>query len=609
VILQGLVNYYERLEDTGKVALLGYSEENISFAIVIARDGSIVDITDLRDHSSRRPRPKALLVPKPPADRSGTKRVSAFLWDNSKYALGIGRNKDGIFFTPDQVREFKLFHSEALHTATDVQLVAFRAFVEKWTSDAYASQRYAEELPEAKIVFRLDGEDCFVHETVAAQNIWQEITRKSNSEMGVCLVSGIQSRIERLHADISNVAGQRNVGPLTSFNEEAFESFGKSQGMNAPVSERAAHAYATALNRLLSLTEGIDATGRPHWMNRVQIGDATAVFWAEAAGGPDGARTAERAESLFATLLEPPTDDQEASTLRTLLQKVEEGRPLAEVDPALDSGTRFYVLGLSPNRARLSVRFFLRSTVGELVAHGVEHYRDLSIEPRAWVTPPAAWRLLLETAAQREADNISPALAGELARAILTGGRYPRSLVAQIIMRVRADGEINGLRAAIAKAYISRAHRKGIEQGSPDPEEDIPVALDRNETNPGYRLGRLFYVLENAQRLGVGRVNATIRDKFYASASANPARVFPLLLRGAQDHIGAVRRKSGGGLSFWLDEQIAEIVGGLPASIPFPSTLRLEDQGRFLVGYYHQRNAAKSEGKNAEELPDTTDEE
>jgi CRISPR-associated protein Csd1 len=431
----------------------------------------------------------------------------------------------------------------------------------------------------------------------------------SPAEKGTCLVTGVRAPIRVLHAYIDSIASPGKPRPkliAIDKDNDAFASYGKEQGANAPVSERAAHAYATALNALLSKSGGTDPkTKRRKWTNRVQIGDATTVFWAEAGGGPQATSRAEKAENLFATLLDPPTDEQEASKLQQLLHLVEQGRPFDEVDPALDKATRFYVLGLSPNAARLSVRFFLRSTLGELVAHSVEHYHDLSITPPVWTTPPPAWRLLRETAVQHDAGNVSPALAGEVARAILTGGRYPRSLLAQTIMRVRADGEINGLRIAIAKACIVRSHRKDIEQNSPDPEEDVPVALDRSETNPGYRLGRLFYVLENAQRLGIGRVNATIRDKFYASASANPARVFPLLLRGAQDHIGAVRRKSGGGLAFWLDEQIAEIVGGLSSSTPFPPTLRLEDQGRFLVGYYHQRNAAKAEGKTADDLPDT----
>jgi CRISPR-associated protein Csd1 len=605
VILQGLANYYERLESTREVPPLGYSAEKISFAVVLNADGRVCDIDDLRDHSGRAPQPKRMFVPRPEKRTSGI--ASNFLWDKTAYVFGRSATSKRC---EEERAAFEALHRELLSGTNDHGLRMLLLFLDVWNPKDIASLKYADDVIDQNVVFRLDGEHGFLHHRPAAKTIWDRHLAALESETGICLVTGETAPIARLHPAIKGVQGAQSSGAsIVSFNLESFTSYGKEQGLNAPISERVTHGYTTALNMLLSRSEGTDAkTKRPKWTNRVQIGDATTVFWAQAVGGPEGVRNAERAENLFATLLEPPTDEQEAATLRTLLQKVEQGRPLAEVDPALDLTTRFYVLGLSPNASRLSVRFFLRSTLGEFVTHGAEHYRHLSIEPRGWVTPPAVWRILLETAAQRKADNISPALAGELARAILTGGRYPRSLLAQIIMRVRADGEINGLRAAIAKAYISRARRKDIQQGSPDPEEDIPVALDRNETNPGYRLGRLFYVLENAQRLGVGRVNATIRDKFYASASANPARVFPLLLRGAQDHIGAVRRKSGGGLSFWLDQQIAEIVGGLPASTPFPSTLRLEDQGRFLVGYYHQRNAAKSEGKDAEDLPETTEE-
>jgi CRISPR-associated protein Csd1 len=272
-----------------------------------------------------------------------------------------------------------------------------------------------------------------------------------------------------------------------------------------------------------------------------------------------------------------------------------------ELGKKLDSQTRFYVLGLSPNAARLAVRFFLESTLGDFIGNAASHYRDLLIEPHRWTAPPALWRLLKETAAQREVENISPVLAGEVSRAVLTGRRYPRALLALTLMRIRADGEINDLRAAICKAYLARAHRKDVEQSGADPEEDVPVALDRNETNPGYRLGRLFAILERAQYAALGPVNANIRDKYFSSASANPARVFPLLLRGVQDHLGKVRSKGGGGLAFWFDDQIAEVMSGLRSSEPFPTTLRLEDQGRFAVGYYHQRSAA-TERKDADEL-------
>ena len=484
-------------------------------------------------------------------------------------------------------------------------------FLNSWSPPNFDRLNYADDLVDHNVVFRLDGEHTFLHQRPAAEAIWARHLLSSGAETGICLVTGEAGPIARLHPAIKGVPGAQSSGAsIVSFTSTPSRHMARTR-----VKTHLCPIVRCTLMPQRSTPFSRTARG---WTQKPSVPNGRTAFrlatqrpcsGPEAAGGPQAKSRAEKAEHLFATLLDPPTDEQEASKLQQLLRLVEQGRPLEELDPALDKATRFYVLGLSPNAARLSVRFFLRSTLGELIAHGAEHLRDLSLTPPVWTTPPAAWRLLRETAVQNELGNVSPALAGEVARAILTGARYPQSLLSQTIMRVRADGEINGLRAAIAKACIARSHRKDIEQNSPDPEEDVPVALDRNETNPGYRLGRLFYVLENAQRLGIGRVNATIRDQFYGSASANPARVFPLLLRGAQDHIGAVRRKSGGGLAFWLDEQIAEIVGGLSASAPFPSTLRLEDQGQFLVGYYHQRNAAKTEGKHAEDLSETNDEE
>ena len=584
MILQGLLNYYERLESTGEMAPPGYSEEKISFAAVLAANGNVIDIADLRDHSGRRPQPKRLFVPQPVRRTSGV--AANFLWDKTAYVFGQSKTSKRVIAEHEA---FKALHNELLGNIKDDGLLAFRIFLGTWTSNKFDTLKYADDLVDQNIVFRLSSEQGFLHDRPAAKAIWARHLASSEAEKGICLVTGEEAPIARLHPAIKGVLGAQSSGAsIISFNLDAFTSYGKNQGENAPVSERAAHGYTTALNALLSRSEGTDAkTKRAKWTNRVQIGDATTVFWAEAAGGPENARRAQKAESLFATLLEPPTDEQEAAKLKTLFQKIEQRRPLHEVDPALDNDTRFYVLGLSPNAARLSVRFFLRSTLGELVAHGVEHYHDLAIEPTAWKTPPAAWRLLRETAAQHEADNISPALAGEVARAILTGDRYPRSLLTQTIMRVRADGEINGLRAAIVRACLTRDARLGIET------EDVPMALDPNETNPGYRLGRLFALLERVQRTALGEVNASIRDKFFSSASATPARVFPLLLRGVQDHLGKVRRKGSGGLAKWFDDAIADVMAGLPAASPFPTTLRLEDQGRFVVGYYHQRNAKK----------------
>jgi CRISPR-associated protein Csd1 len=205
----------------------------------------------------------------------------------------------------------------------------------------------------------------------------------------------------------------------------------------------------------------------------------------------------------------------------------------------------------------------------------------------------------------RKFENIPANLTGELMRAILTGGRYPRTLLGAVIIRMRADHDITGRRAAICRACLVRDHR--IDDDYPkrlsdQEKEDYLVSLDRNETNSGYRLGRLFAVLENAQRAALGKINATIRDRYYGAASATPAGVFPLLLRTGAHHIAGLRKENKGG---WVDREIEEILNGLAGTV-FPKSLSIEDQGRFAIGYYHQRAYRKPADDAAAEI-DTTD--
>jgi len=352
---------------------------------------------------------------------------------------------------------------------------------------------------------------------------------------------------------------------LVSFNLAAFLSYGKEQNHNAPVGERAAFGYTTALNALL----------RKGSRNQLLVGDATTVFWAER-DSP--------VEDLLGVFLNPPEaagkesdtaeDDLKTTQLvRDVLTAARAGRPLADVDPQLDEGVRFYLLGLSPNNARLSVRFWNVSTLGELVSRLGAHFRHLAIERQYDGDPEflPLWRLLLETATLHKSENVPPLLAGALSRAILTGAPYPRSLFTAVLGRIRADRQVNYPRASILKAYLVRNHAK-----------EIPMSLDPQRPEPAYRLGRLFALLEKAQKDAVPGANTTIKDRFFGAASATPRAVFPQLLRTAQHHLG--KAEYGG----YTDKLIAEVVEDLAT---FPAHLSLEDQGLFTIGYYHQRNA------------------
>jgi len=590
-ILQALAARYERLAERGGASVPGFGPAKISFTFVLDADGCVVAVNDERTGEGKRRQAAVIEAPQAPSDRRGERIVSGLFWDPSDYALGVPRlDPASPAAVLDKQRRkavekhaaFKERHRELLHGTNDPGCLALLRFLDKWRPEKLAALDYADEVPGQNIAFRWDNDLGRVHDRPAARAASIADAAGKEAKMGTCLVTGTEAPIERLHPPIKGIGDK--LAPLVSFNEEAFTSYGKKKGDNAPVSKAAAFAYANALNGLLSAADGADPkTGRPRFRNRVGLGGDTVVFWAETAA-------AERVvEALFEV---PPDDDTETAEVRAVLQDMQAGRGLQDAGPGVQPDTRVYVLGLSPNAARLSVRFWVDQTLGSLAARFQEHWADLALLPAPRSRPPPVWALLSELAAQRKADNVPAHLAGELTRAILTGGRYPSSLLAQTVMRLRADQDrtdaagrsqekVSALRVAMLKACLARDHRKGIIP------ESVPVSLDLDSTNPAYRLGRLFAVLERLQRAGLGERNATIRDRFYAAASATPEMVFPSLLRNARNHGKAVRSKVGAGLAEWFEDRIGEIASGLDGA--FPKVLSLQDQGRFALGYYHQR--------------------
>ncbi len=594
MILQALHTYYQRLLARGEEGLapFGYSPEKIRYEIVLAPDGKLVDVTNICEQSGKKPLPKMLTVPQPEKRTVGIK--SNFLWDKTSYVLGVSASSK----RADKEHEaFKALHQDSLAKADDAGLKALLAFLAEWTPQRFDEAPFNPDMLDANLVFRLDGEKQYLHERGAAQTVRAQLLGgdgDSAAPLATCLVLGETLPIARLHPAIKGVYGAQSSGAsIISFNQESFASYGKEQGDNAPVSEQAAFAYTTVLNHLLRRSE--------HNRQRIPIGDASVVFWAEAA---DDAQ-AQAAELAFEMLLNPPADDtQEAARVRQLLEKVAKGRPLHELDPKLQDGTRMYVLGLAPNASRLSIRFWQAGTLGLFAARLAQHAHDFHIEPLPWKTEPAACRVLLATVPHREGampkmDDAFNNLVGEFMRAVLGGGRYPRSLLVNTLMRIRSDGNLSGTRAAICKGVLAREQRLGRRapvSGNETQPEEVAVSLDKESTSPGYRLGRLFAVLEAAQRGALGgQVNATIRDRYYGAASATPAAVFPVLLRNTQNHLGKLRKEKPG-FAVNLEKDIREIVDGLSDS--FPRSLRIEEQGRFAIGYYHQSQSrfAKSDG-------------
>ncbi|RAH95918.1 type I-C CRISPR-associated protein Cas8c/Csd1 [Acuticoccus sediminis] len=538
----------------------GFAEGKVSTLVSLNPDGTVANVTDLRIHKGSKRVARVMLIPHPVKRASGI--APNFLWDKTAYALGVtaGAGKR----TADEHAAFVALHEERLAGTEDEGLKALLAFLRTWSPERFSKPIWADTALDENVVFALETDrqnDVRLHDRPAARALLAQ-TEEPGETAAICLVTGIRAPPARLHPSIKGVwGGQTAGGSIVSFNLDAFESYGHKQGDNAPVSEEAAFAYTGALNRFLATDSG----------HRIQIGDASTVFWAEA---DDGA-TAATATGLFAQAFGSTPDTRiDVQRVGAVLAEIQRGKPIAEVAPDLAEGVRFYVLGLAPNAARISIRFWLEDDFAALMHNYAEFAADICIDPPSKDGQPPLWRYLLELAVQGKRENVPPNLAGEVMRSILTGGRYPQSLLATTLMRIRTDRRVGPLRAGLVKAFLTRNHF-----GSP------PVARDVDNPSTAYQLGRLFAVLEAAQYAALGRVNAPISDRYYAAASATPARVFSALMRGLHTHVSHARKRGRGG---WIEPRIEEIMSKLDPDLP--KTLQLEDQGRFALGYYHEKS-------------------
>lgn len=588
--LEALTRYYGRMAARGEAEMPGWTRARISFCLTLSPDGAPHGVMDLRVPRGRRLEPRLLEVPDGGTRTSGVK--SCFLWDKTAYVFG--RAADPRKNPAREHAAFRRLHAEKLAGTADAGLLALSRFLTAWDPAGYGVLDHAAEMLDTNVVFRLEGEQGFLHERPAARAL-VETAAPPDAPVGFCLVTGEEAPIARLHPGFKVEGAQSSGAALVSFNNDAFESYGQKQGANASTSEGAAFRYGAALSRML------DRDSR----NRLPrlLGDTTLVFWADATDAQGEAR-AQAAEELMAALFEPPAatadpgrlaeDAPAARRLSDALARLAAGRPVEELDPRLDPGTRFFVLGLAPNAGRLSVRIWEEGRLEGFARRLALHHADLRIlpEPLLWgAAGPSVQRLLVRTtAAQEKFENIPPLLAGEVMRAILAGTPYPRTLLAAALMRLRAGADPGtGWHAAAIRAVLAREHRL---LGK----EDVPVALDRHHPSTAYQIGRLFAMIEIAQRMALGRLNAPVRDRYFGAASATPATVFPLLIRGMQNHLARLRKDGRGG---WVERELNEIIGHLGPD--WPRSLPLAEQGRFAVGYYHQRRARVGDRTIAEQ--------
>lgn len=564
-VFASLAQAYGRLADQNQVPPVGYSRERIGFAISLNEDGIPVGgPVDLREGVNKTS-PRLMAVPAS-FKRPGTIPRSFFLWDNSAFALGItgAQGKSG----PSRFQAFRDRHVRDLSGTDDPGLKAILRFVMTWKPDDFSRLGWTEEIQDQNVVFTLQSErqpGLMIHDGPAARSLWARLLADDSGKKAACLVTGEYGSIARLHPAIKGVWGaQPSGGSIVSFNHDAFTSYGREQGDNAPVSAAAAFAYVTALNHFLTPDKG----------HRVQIGDTSAVFWA---GGSDP-KAAQAAESFFARLLgdDVATGAQKPGTSRAELQL---RRSVQETSPLCLEGVPFFVLGLAPNVSRLSIRFFVADDFDTISGRWLSHLSRMRIEPQPKDPEPSMRRLLIETAPLGRTENIIPNLAGEWTRAILTGGRYPASLLTALLCRLRADHDVNAMRVAILKSVLYRNF----------PATAPPTSLDADRRDPGYLLGRLFAALEYAQWRAFPGITATIREYHYGMASGTPRASFPLLMRKATYHLARIN-ESGFRSASWVSGLIDTIFRFGGGDHLFVRTLAVEHQALFAIGYYHQRS-------------------
>lgn len=554
MILKALYDYYNRCEG---LSAKGLEQKEIGYLIVIDKDGAFVRIESrMKDKKTA----QTFLVLQT-IKRSGRKYAPNILWDNYEYVIGgadeSAKKHDTFIRMIEKLKE---------QVSSDRYLNAISEFYKKneKLEDIIKNDVLYEEMHKSKknISFLLQGES-----KIAAENekVWNLILNQSADDgiYGICLVTGKKDSVARLHTTIKLT---KDTGPLVSFKtDRGYDSYGKEQGYNAQISGDAEFAYTTALNAMLQKGSH----------NKFSVGNRTFVFWASS-----NSEAAEQTEGSLFDLLgytEEEVDDPNA--------KIEQVR---KVFKAINSGSlktsledRFYILGLAPNSARIAVVYWSECSLKEFAGKILCHFKDMEIKDTRIDKKPymGIKSILAAVTLNGKQSEATPNLPEAVVKSIFQGTPYPFTLFSACIRRIRAESgskdAIRIARMAIIKAYLNRTNSNN---------KKIEIMLDKSDTNQGYLCGRLFAVLENLQY--AANKQDSIRSGYMNAASSTPSAVYPTILKLSNSHYSKLA-KDKKGLAIYFDNQKKEIMAQIS---DFPDTLDLSDQGRFFLGYYHQKN-------------------
>lgn len=616
MLIRSLCDYYDIQSARGEAASDIMSEQPVHWMVMLTPDGRVADIIDKRiEESVPQKNGKVKIVKKPivvplPKRTQKTGIDANIIEHRPLYIFGLNYDAK-IGLTPDDKtgkarKSHEAFVKKNLEFFDGIDSEIARAyvnFIKNWVPENETEneqlKKLGKEYQGSYYIFALDGSpECKLHKDKAVLAKYEEIMAKAAAETAesddgimMCPIEGERLRAARIHDKIKGIKGGNSVGAvLVNFNSSAFESYGKSQSMNSGISEKAMKKYTSSLNKLLADP-----------MHHIYSDDMTVVFFAM--------KHDDKAEcDLFNGYLNSSNGVTEDSTKadvkavsENIYHKGQTGNAQA-LDDDVDNGVDFFVAGFTPNGSRICQKFMVRNKFGKIIDNVKQHQQDVAICGSNGEIP--LWRINKELVSPNSANAISPALQSDIFQAILNGTNYPYTLLETVVRRVCTDSDtdsnnkikINEVRAGLIKAFINRKARLNGDK------EEITMSLDKENKNPAYLCGRLFAVLEKIQLEATDvKLNRTIKDAYFSSASSRPALIMPRLIDLSNYHL----RKLKEGRAIDFSKLINEIMGKIKDSLP--TNLSIMEKGKFQLGYFQQNKDFFAE-QNKNEEPETVNE-
>ena len=616
MLIRSLCDYYDIQSARGEAASDIMSEQPVHWMVMLTPDGRVADIIDKRiEESVPQKNGKVKIVKKPivvslPKRTQKTGIDANIIEHRPLYIFGLNYDAK-IGLTPDDKtgkarKSHEAFVKKNLEFFDGIDSEIARAyvnFIKNWVPENETEneqlKKLGKEYQGSYYIFALDGSpECKLHKDKAVLTKYEEIMAKAAAEAAesddgimMCPIEGERLRAARIHDKIKGIKGGNSVGAvLVNFNSSAFESYGKSQSMNSGISEKAMKKYTSSLNKLLADP-----------MHHIYSDDMTVVFFAM--------KHDDKAEcDLFSDYLNSSnavTEDSTKADVKAVSENIyhkgQTGNAQA-LDDDVDNGVDFFVAGFTPNGSRICQKFMVRNKFGKIIDNVKQHQQDMAICGSNGEIP--LWRINKELVSPNSANAISPALQSDIFQAILNGTNYPYTLLETVVRRVCTDSDtdsnnkikINEVRAGLIKAFINRKARLNGDK------EEITMSLDKENKNPAYLCGRLFAVLEKIQLEATDvKLNRTIKDAYFSSASSRPALIMPRLIDLSNYHL----RKLKEGRAIDFSKLINEIMGKIKDSLP--TNLSIMEKGKFQLGYFQQNKDFFAE-QNKNEEPETVNE-